>query len=52
LDTGFVFILPVMSALPFVPMLFGGGSVGETRLGFGVNEILHVLTELVFANHE
>jgi hypothetical protein len=49
LDTGFVFILPVMSALPFVPMLFGDGSVGETRLGFGVNEILHILTELVFA---
>jgi len=26
------------------PMLFGGGTVSETRLGFDVNEILHVLT--------
>ena len=28
-------------------MLFRGGSVGETRLGLGGNEILHVLTEQV-----
>jgi hypothetical protein len=44
----FIFILHIACSIISLPLLYGGGSVGDKRLVLGVHKILHVLTEHVY----
>jgi hypothetical protein len=44
----FIYMLHIACSVLSLPLLYGGGSVGDKRLVLGVHKILHVLTEHVY----